>query len=455
MARRLRLLWVTPELPRRGISAARERFWMLLARLATRHDVTLLTFLDTADLGHESDVPPGLVEVRAIPREPHAPHDPFALLPTTVRGGFAHPALARSVRDLVARGAWDLVHFEFLEMAHLLPSTDVPCVQAVADLKFGRHGARWRAEGRHLAAAPRALFRHLRDLDWELHAAQCFSHVITMTAEDADRLRAFLPDLPVSVTPVGVDTREFRPPDSPVPAQVDLLFVGNFDHPPNVDAVHFLADEIVPRLTTQLGRPPSVRVIGRGPIPALAAPLDVCGAVPDVRPHLAGARVVVAPVRFGGGMRGKIVEALAMARPVVTTSLGAQGLGAVSERDLLIADGADALAAASARLLSDPVFAEQLGTAGRRLVESRFDMDAVADMHDAIYEAVLQDHARRSIHPHHPTVPAADLVERLGPLPALAVGGLTVGMRGVRWYVRRGRAGRPRRAPSLHAASSV
>src|SRR6185295_7608985 len=90
------------------------------------------------------------------------------------------------------------------------------------------------------------LHRYLRELDFELRAVRSVDHVITMSREDAARLRRFAPDLPISVSPCGVDCRTFCPRET-VP-EVDLLFVGHFGHPPNVDAATLLVREIVPRL---------------------------------------------------------------------------------------------------------------------------------------------------------------------------------------------------------------
>src|SRR5262249_21666824 len=145
------------------------------------------------------------------------------------------------------------------------------------------------------------------------------------------------------------------PRSAMVPTETDMLFVGHFGHPPNVDAVRFLVHDVLPRL----GRRVRLRIVGRGVSPevaALARPgtVEVVGTVPDVRPHLAAAAIVVAPVRFGTGMRGKVLEALAMGRPVVTTSVGAEGLGAVSGQHLVIADGAADVSAGVRRLLDDP-----------------------------------------------------------------------------------------------------
>jgi hypothetical protein len=166
----------------------------------------------------------------------------------------------------------------------------------------------------------------------------------------------------------------------------------------------------------------------------------VVGAVDDVRPALASAAIVVAPVRFGTGMRGKVLEALAMGRPVVTTALGAEGLGAEAGRDLLVADDAPAFAAAIRRLLDDPSLAAAVGAAGRALVVRRFDWDVVAREHDAIYEAALS--APTPPRPALDRAPALrNTVGRLGRLPAIATGALLVGARATAWHL-----ARPRRA---------
>src|SRR5262245_5207623 len=384
---RLRLLWVTPDLPRPGVSAARERWWALLARLASRHQVTLLSFVDPDEVRHAGALPAGLADVHLVPRTRYTPDDPFALLPQAVAGGYADPALRAAIAERLRSASFDLAQYEFVEMANLIPRSDTPGVLTVHQLGFALQGPRWRVEGGG-ARGVVLLHRYLRTLDFELRAAARAHHVVTMSAEDAARLRRFLPDLPVTVSPVGVDCGVYRPMPPPDATRRQLLFAGNFIHPPNGDAIRFLARDVLPRLD------PAVRlcIVGHG-APALPdARIDTVGPVPDMRPWLAGAAVVVAPVRFGTGMHGKIVEALAMGRPVVTTPLGAEGLGATDSRHLLVAEDGASFAAAVQRLLADPALAASIGTAGRALVESRFDWDIVARDHDAIYERVLRDH---------------------------------------------------------------
>jgi len=185
-----------------------------------------------------------------------------------------------------------------------------------------------------------------------------------------------------------------------------------------------------------------LRIVGHAAPPvvqALARPgtVEIVGPVPDLRPALSAARVVVAPVRFGTGMRGKVLEALALGRPVVTTTVGAEGLGARPGHHLLVADGAADFAAAVARVLGDPGFAAELGARGRTLVETRLDWSAIAAAHDAIYDAVLRDPPRAAPRPLASGGRLAPLAARLGYLPGLALGVGLLGTRALRWHARR------------------
>jgi glycosyltransferase involved in cell wall biosynthesis len=455
--RRLRLLWVVPHLPRLGVAANRERWWNLLARLALRHDVTLLAIVDPDDVGAEHELPRGLAEVHTVPRTAWEPHDPWGLLPRMVRwGGFTDPALRTAVAERLAAARFDVVQYEYAEMAALMPPVTGPTLITVHQLGFAFAGPEWRAAGGGVRGGAVALFRHLRDLDFELRAVTRAHRVITMSPEDGARLQRFLPGLRVTASPVGVDAQRYRPPATPVPRECDLLFVGHFEHLANADAAAFLVHEVVPRL----GRPVRVRLVGRGVTPAVAAlakpgAVEVVGAVPDVRPHLAAAGVVVAPVRFGTGMRGKVLEALGMGRPLVTTTLGAEGLGAVPERDLLVADGASAFAAAVNRVLDNADFAARLGAGGRALVESRFDWDAIAAAHEEIYDQVLRD-PPPAAEPAAPRPAAvAQFAAGLGRWPALAVGAALVTSRGLRRYLRRVVPAAPPTPPSLVADTAA
>ena len=434
MPGRLRLLWVTPHLPRRGVNAARERWWQLIARIAPRHDLTLLAFVDPEDAATAASLPPGLAGVHLVPRRFHRPIDPLALLPRTVAGGLASPEFRAAIAARLAAERYDIVQYEFVEMANCIPPAAARSILTVHQIGFAQEGPAWRATRAGVRGAAVFLHRYLRELDFELGALDAADRIVTMSAEDAERLRRWAPDVRVSVSPCGVDCAELRPGIAAEGPRADLVFVGNFGHPPNVDAVDFLRRDVLPRL----GRPARLRVVGRGS-EALVGSVDVevTGAVDDLRAPVTTGGVFVAPVRFGTGMRGKILEALALGRPVVTTSVGAEGLGAVSGRHLLVADGATDFAAAVRRVLDDPALAEELGAGGRALVDARFDWSTIAAAHDEIYDAVLHEPPRARPRPLARADWLAPVAERLGYVPGLALGTALLAARAIRRHARR------------------
>lgn len=188
-------------------------------------------------------------------------------------------------------------------------------------------------------------------------------------------------------TPVIVAPNVVRVPDAAAPLPDApphrIVFVGGLDYAPNRDAVAWLVREIAPALARCATVPWQIHLIGRGGPELLAAlgagepRLVAHGHVPDVAPHLASARAVVVPLRAGGGTRIKILEALAHGRPVVATTLGAEGLELADGTHLLLADTTDALASQLARLLADRELANRLAASGRARVSESYTAAAL------------------------------------------------------------------------------
>lgn len=168
----------------------------------------------------------------------------------------------------------------------------------------------------------------------------------------------------------------------PFAQRKDLLFVGNFRHGPNVDGLHWFVREVFPEIRRQL---PGVRldVIGddpHGEVRALAsAGVRLLGHVDDLGPHLEHARVSVAPLRYGAGVKGKITMSLAYGLPVVSTMIGCEGMFLHDGTDVLVADTPQAFAAAVCRLYQDEDLWECLSAGGRDNVERHFSFDAAQE----------------------------------------------------------------------------
>lgn len=201
------------------------------------------------------------------------------------------------------------------------------------------------------------------------------------------------PQLQIAVIPNGVDLEYFRPLPPPTQAQ-HLVFTGSMDWRPNQDAARYFTREILPLLKqvrpnlecTFVGRKPPADIQRLGEISGV----HITGTVEDVRPYVERASVYVVPLRIGGGSRLKILEALAMERPVVSTTIGAEGLDVVHNQHVMLADDPRTFAQTVLRLLNDSNRCQELATEGRRLVEQRYGWDALAERFTKYINDVVQ-----------------------------------------------------------------
>jgi len=217
--------------------------------------------------------------------------------------------------------------------------------------------------------------------------------VLTLTPEGRDELLAIRPDLKISVVPHGVDVDYFRPSGKEAKEEA-VMFLGNYPHDPNRDAVIYFRDRIWPLIKERV---PEARfyVVGKDPTPELEElgrkdpSIVVTGTVEDVRPFFEKSKLFVNPVRIGGGFRGKVLEAMAMGMPIVSTSLGAEGVSAVSGEDMLIADDPRDFAAAVVRLMENDSMCERLGERARSLAVERFSWEKGVEELEGVLDEVV------------------------------------------------------------------
>jgi glycosyltransferase involved in cell wall biosynthesis len=241
----------------------------------------------------------------------------------------------------------------------------------------------------------------LRWLQWrrtELALCRRFDEVITFTPEDAAALHDYDRRLRPHVIPICVDAEFFRPA-SDREDRGSLVFVGNFRHPPNVDAARFLVKEIAPLVRARMAE---LRIILAGPEagPEVRAfqqepGVVVTGWVDDLRPIVGQSSLVLAPIRLGMGLRVKVLEALAMAKAVVATPLACAGLSVHDRKHLCLAEDAAAFAKAIIHLLQTPAARRELGQAGRCLVETEYSWQRAVAEHELVYESALKKAGRR------------------------------------------------------------
>lgn len=314
----------------------------------------------------------------------------FTPLPLAVRR-WTTSTMTEQVRQIRSRISFDAVVCDFLH-----PSPNFDTLDGCVLFQHNVETMIWR---RHVEHAPdpvrKAFFRLEADRMFEWEKKKCLeaAHVIAVSELDARMMRDMFGVSRITAVPTGVDADYFRLPESAPEPTTDLVFVGSMDWMPNVDGVHYFVREILPLIRRQ--RPGcSLTVVGRKPSPDILALADadpairITGTVPDVRPHLWDARVSIVPLRIGGGTRLKIYESMAASVPVVSTTVGAEGLDVNHPANIRIADTPEAFAAACIGMLSQPEEARRMAAEALHLVTSRFSWDRITQDFEDILAGV-------------------------------------------------------------------
>lgn len=303
----------------------------------------------------------------------------FSPAPLSI-GRYRSPSMLRRVKRLLNEQPFDRVVCDFLTAA-----PNVPDMGRTVLFQHNVETIIWERL-RDTASNPvrRLAFQYEahRMLAYEGSVCRAAAHVVAVSSTDAERMRAMFGISSVSEAPTGVDLDFFAAPGNIRPV-ADLVFVGSMNWMPNIDGVSYFVEEILPLI---LARRPDCRVAiaGRTPPPSIARLAEfhpnvaVTGTVPDIRPYLWGSKVCIVPLRIGGGTRLKIYEAMAAGIPVVSTSVGAEGLPVSHGDNILLADGPEPFAAACLQLLDDTALHHRLAESALRFVASRFSWERVA-----------------------------------------------------------------------------
>jgi glycosyltransferase involved in cell wall biosynthesis len=228
---------------------------------------------------------------------------------------------------------------------------------------------------------------------WEAAWLRAADSCVAVSTDDQRELSALSPGTPVYAVPNGVDVAAFAPPADHQGGRRGLLFFGNLDYRPNVQGLTYFCDAILPRIRES--QPEATLTIiganaGRGVARLASRPgVMLRGFVPDVRPYLWAARASVVPLLAGGGTRFKILEALAAGCPVISTTVGAQGLPLTHGREVLLADDPADFAAAVAELLTDTERWNRVSAAGGEAARD-FDWQAIGRLLEGALEATIQ-----------------------------------------------------------------
>jgi sugar transferase (PEP-CTERM/EpsH1 system associated) len=361
------------------------RSWHILRHLSALARVHLACFADDeSDAAHLPALREALggrlgetcVEVRRTGRAVAAARALLEAKPVSLTA-FDSPALRRFTARILERPEVATVYVFSGQMAQFVPGdARQRLIMDFVDMDSAKFAAYAEAGG-PLAALHRREAAKLFAFERDVAARADISLFVSEAEADLFRAQAGVPDADIRALSNGVDVDFYRPgtaepANSPHPL---IVFTGQMDYAPNVDAACWFACEVLPCIENA-----TFAIVGRNPAASLKALASdrilVTGEVPDVRPWLAAADVVAAPLRVARGIQNKVLEAMAAGRPVVASPAAFEGIEAEPGGDLIVADGAEAQALAIRDLLADPARASALGAAARRRMEEAYRWDA-------------------------------------------------------------------------------
>ena len=395
----MKILFLSPTVPFPLTDGGRIRVFNLLKQIAQKNKVTLLA-LETqlTDADGVAELQQLGIQVHLVPNAQTLPRVSFHTLikaffrrqPITVVR-YDVPAYRQKIRELIAEQIFDLVHYEMFHTAQFHTETNLPGVLSQQNVD----SAIWRRLCSETAnpfykfaywTQQLAFQRYERLLSPKFDAVTCTSDI------DAAVFQQHCTTDAIEIIPNGVDITHYLP-DFTSEAPAHLIYIGSMDWYPNEDAVGFFADEVLPLIQEKVSNV-TFSIVGGNPSARVRKLAEregvvVTGRVPEIKPYFAEATVFVVPLRIGSGTRLKILEALAMGKAIVSTTVGAEGLDLRDGEEIFIADEPTAFADAVTRLLMDSELRRRIGENGRARVEQDYDWRSIGEKLHGVYAKIV------------------------------------------------------------------
>lgn len=403
-SRKLRILLLTPQLPYPPEQGTSLRNFHILRGLAQDHEVHLLSFDETGSRSSPDRSPLHdlCAQLTSVPVPGRTMSQRLGRLLTDPHPDMAHrlksETFEQSLDGLLGQIRFDVVQVEGIELASTM--TIIRHSQQECAVVFDDHNAEAELQRRMFVtdlsqptrwiAAMYSFIQWRRLRRFERRACRIADGVSVVSEADRSHLLALAPEIDPLVIPNCIDVETYRhiPRRDAATFDHDLLFIGKMDYRPNVDAVLWFSREIWPLIRAKrpdaswavVGKQPHARLLHLNNEPGI----NLTGAVPDIKPYLAGACVYVMPFRIGSGTRLKLIEALASGVAMVSTYVGAEGYPLVDGKHLLLEDDPDAFARAVLRLMNDDERRRRLALAGQEFAE-RYDWRRVIPRFNHLY----------------------------------------------------------------------
>ena len=404
----MRILFLSQVLPYPLDAGPKMRSYYTLRHLAQTHQVTLLTFVRDTD---RSEYIAHLAEfchaVHPVPMRRKRLRDakflfqsffsrqPFIIIRDQV------PEMNAKIAQLVRSESFDIVHVDQLWMAQygLEAKKHDPSLKTILD----QHNAVHLIPQRLAKDSTNPIKQHIlgREADllkhYEADVCSRFDHVVWVTEEDRQAVgnlpeAASVKPVPSTVIPICADPSQTEPV-SRGHTKKRITFLGGLHWPPNAEGVVWFAKQVFPQikqevpdaLLTVVGKSPPAGLEGEG--------VEVTGYVSDLQPYLAETAAFIVPLHAGGGMRVKILDAWSWGLPMVSTTIGAEGIETRHNQDILIADTAPAFAQEVVRLLTEPEFGRQMAQNGRQAVMEKYNWRVIYQAWDTVYQSLFHQNS--------------------------------------------------------------
>ncbi len=391
----LRILFVTPYIP----ASTRPRPWGFIQELSKRHKVTVVCLVQPAWEAYTLDELKEVCEAvyPIYPNRFQALANAFLSLPTPIPFSVAYSAsrpMKETIQRLIREKKFDLIHTEFIRAAQYTVSIKgIPKILDLVDSLTLNYGRALRDPHTHFSSRMLALEEWTKLRSYESKMAKQFDRAVICSPADAEQVRQE-GGLSPEVIPHGVEL-EFKRDPALKRAENSLVFLGKMNYYVNVDSILYFYKFIFPLIRAKRADV-DLTIVGWNPTKSVRALADdpavqVTGSVPDFRPYLLQSTVFIAPLISGAGLQTKILQAMAVGIPIVTTSLAAKALGHIQEGvHLLVADQPSSFAESVLCLLESPSLQDSLIANSRRYVEQYHDWGVLGQQLENLYEEVLQ-----------------------------------------------------------------
>lgn len=389
--------------------ALRENY--LLRSLASKHDVTVLTYGDDDQLNLFKKEFDELVDEVYMVREPWERRFRRIAQLYAIWSGNSYfqnhncsGEMQAKVDKLLATKNFDAIHCEFSVMANLNFGDNHIKVLDTHNVEYENYRRMWKKTS---TLFKKWFYRHeyQKVYEEEIKALSEQDVIFSTSAEDRSIMKEDVPNVPNYVIPNGVDTSYFKPNFDQQVEPYSIVFTGMMAYTPNYDGMLYFLDEIFPHILDEVPEA-KLYIVGKRPPKELkereSEHVTVTGFVDDVRPYVWKSSVFVVPLRMGSGTRLKVVESLAMKKPVVSTSLGCEGISVKDGESILIEDSPKAFAKSVIRLFEDQELYFKLTSNGYEVIKNNYEWTSIGDKMLEVYDSLSP------VNTEQPLVPSVD-----------------------------------------------